>query len=99
MADDDSIAPLDAISKSKDLMYGNKGKMFCLGWRFFGWALLSICTCCIGFIWLIPYMNITMARFYDDIKKNSNELNDSQEGLGELNEEQEENIDNTHPKE
>jgi uncharacterized membrane protein len=69
IAEDDSISALDAITKSKQMMRGNKLKLFCLGWRFIGWALLCILTVGIGLLWLYPYMAISFAQFYDDIKK------------------------------
>jgi uncharacterized membrane protein len=68
IADESSIGAMDALKKSKQMMQGNKWKYFCLGWRFFGWALLCILTLGIGFFWLVPYMHVSMAKFYDDIK-------------------------------
>ncbi len=70
LADDNSISAMDAIKKSKKMMYGYKWKYFCLGLRFFGWALLCILTLGIGFLWLMPYIQVSMAKFYDDIKAN-----------------------------
>jgi uncharacterized membrane protein len=68
MADDASISPMEAIDKSKAMMYGYKWKFFCLGLRFLLWSILCILTLGIGFLWLIPWMNVTIAKFYDDIK-------------------------------
>ena len=68
IADDASISAMDAIDKSKAMMYGYKWKLFCLGLRFLLWSLLCLLTLGIGFLWLIPWMNVTMAKFYDDIK-------------------------------
>lgn len=59
---------LDAIRLSRRMMYGNKWKYFRLQWRFFGWALLCLLTCGIGFFWLMPYVMTSNARFYDDLK-------------------------------
>ena len=70
IADDDSIGAMDAIDKSKKMMYGYKWKYFCLGLRIFGLALLCILTLGIGFLWLFPYANVSIAKFYDDIKEN-----------------------------
>lgn len=70
LADDNSIGPMDAIDKSKKMMDGYKWKYFCLGLRFLGWALLCILTLGIGLLWLIPYMQVSMAKFYDDVKGN-----------------------------
>jgi len=71
LADDNSISAMDAIDKSKKMMDGYKWKYFCLGLRFFGWALLCVLTLGIGFLWLVPYMQISIAKFYDDVKANS----------------------------
>ena len=40
MADNPHIGPLEAINISKDLMHGNKGKLFLLDLSFIGWAFL-----------------------------------------------------------
>lgn len=69
IADDPSIAPMEAIDKSKAMMKGNKWKYFVLNLRFLGWAILSVLTFGIGFLWLIPYIQVTIAKFYDDIKQ------------------------------
>ncbi len=71
MADDNSIAPLEAIRKSKQMMDGHKWKLFTLILRFLGWAVLCILTLGIGFLWLMPYVEVTKAKFYDDIKGNT----------------------------
>lgn len=68
IADDPTVGPLQAITRSKEMMRGKKWKLFCLSWRFFGWALLCILTLGIGFLWLAPYMQTTMAHFYDDVR-------------------------------
>lgn len=69
LADDPSISPMDAIDKSKAMMKGNKWKYFLLNLRFLGWALLCLLTFGIGFLWLIPYIQVSIAKFYDDIKE------------------------------
>ncbi len=69
MADDEeNIGAMDALDKSKAMMKGNKGKLFCLSLRFIGWALLCLLTAGIGFFWLMPYMEVSFAKFYEDIK-------------------------------
>lgn len=68
IAEDDSIGPLQAIKKSKEMMLGNKWKLFCLFFRFIGWALLCVLTFGIGFLWLCPYVTVSLAQFYDDVK-------------------------------
>jgi len=68
MADDKSIGATEAIDRSKKMMDGYKWKLFCLKFRFLGWALLCVLTFGIGFLWLAPYVDTSMAKFYDDIK-------------------------------
>jgi uncharacterized membrane protein len=70
LVDDESIGAGDAIKKSKKMMYGYKWKYFYLCCRFIGWFLLSILTLGIGLLWLLPYIHVTMAKFYDDLKEN-----------------------------
>lgn len=79
MADDKSIGATEAISRSKKMMDGYKWKLFCLKLRFLGWVLLSILTFGIGFIWLAPYVNTSIAKFYDDIKDGQAEAENAPE--------------------
>ena len=73
LVDNENIKPMEAINKSKELMKGNKGKLFCLGLRFLGWIILGIVTLGIGFLWILPYMAVSVAKFYDDILKPAGE--------------------------
>lgn len=57
----------EAIRHSKELMRGNKWRLFCLQFSFIGWALLSLLTLGIGFLWLIPYIEASNAAFYREI--------------------------------
>ncbi len=67
--DDEEVGALEAIRQSKQMMTGNKWKFFCLNWRFFGWGLLAtFFTLGIGYLWLMPYMQTSFAKFYEDVK-------------------------------
>ena len=68
LADDPTIKAQDVLKQSKAMMDGYKLKLFYLCLRFFLIALLCVLTLGIGFLWLIPYVNVTMAKFYDDIR-------------------------------
>jgi uncharacterized membrane protein len=68
LADNPALGALEPIMQSWRMMRGFKGKLFCLNLRFIGWALLCILTCGIGFLWLVPYMQVSFARFYDDLR-------------------------------
>ncbi|WP_040327470.1 DUF975 family protein [Clostridium ihumii] len=69
IADNPEISALDAIDKSKKMMDGHKWDYFCLQLSFIGWAILSIITCGIGFIWLVPYVQTSNTYFYENIKE------------------------------
>ena len=59
----------EAIAKSKELMHGNRWRLFCLEFSFIGWNLLAIFfTLGIGYFWLVPYMETSFAAFYREIK-------------------------------
>lgn len=70
IADEPKTDPLVAIRKSKEMMYGYKMKYFLLQLSFIGWVLLCILTFGIGFLWLTPYIQVSNAIFYDDLKAN-----------------------------
>jgi uncharacterized membrane protein len=59
---------MDALKKSKAMMNGYKLKLFYLGLRFLVLSLLCVLTLGIGFLWLVPYIQITGAKFYDDVR-------------------------------
>src|SRR6185369_11915903 len=69
LAENPDMDPMVALEKSKAMMDGNKWKYFDLCIRFLGWAVLCVFTLGIGFLWLIPWMQITFAMFYEDVKK------------------------------
>lgn len=71
MNDDPSISGDAAIEKSMQMMRGNKMRLFLLDLSFIGWAILSVITAGIGFLWLSPYMYSTHAKFYEDLKNQS----------------------------
>lgn len=60
----------DAIKASKQLMEGNKWRLFCLDFSFIGWDLLSVFTLGIGYLWVKPYREAAFAAFYRGIKHN-----------------------------
>lgn len=57
----------EAIAASKELMYGNRWRLFCLHISFIGWAILCALTFGIGNLWLNPYRNVSEAAFYREI--------------------------------
>jgi len=67
IADDEDCGALEALGRSKEMMKGNKWKFFCLHWRFFWWGLLCMIIP-LGMLWLVPYMQTSFAKFYEDVK-------------------------------
>ena len=57
-----------AIEKSMAMMENNKMKLFLLDLSFIGWAILCVFTFGIGFFFLQPYMQVSHAAFYEDLK-------------------------------
>ena len=62
-----SMTSKECVLKSKELMIGNRGKLFCLQFSFIGWAILATFTFGIGFLWLIPYMQFATISFYKSL--------------------------------
>ena len=57
-----------AIDLSRAMMKDRKFDLFYLILSFIGWYLLAILTFGIGFFWLVPYVQTSMASFYADVK-------------------------------
>jgi uncharacterized membrane protein len=67
MADNPDTGITEAVNISKEMMRGNKGRLFCLVLSFIGWGFLCLFTFGIGYLWLIPYVQASVAAFYLDI--------------------------------
>ena len=68
LLDEPELTATQAISRSCELMQGRRWKLFCLYLSFIGWGILSLLTFGIGFLWLAPYMNASIAAFYEDAR-------------------------------
>ncbi|MBS9338776.1 DUF975 family protein [Fructobacillus sp. M2-14] len=68
-ANGEDIRFIDAITRSRELMDGHKWELFVLYLSFLGWGIVVFFTFGIGTLWLTPYMNMTLAGFYDHLKK------------------------------
>ncbi len=68
LAENPEMSANEAITKSKELMNGNRWRLFCLEISFIGWSLLCVLlTLGIGVFWLKPYMEASFAAFYREI--------------------------------
>ena len=66
--DESELTARQAITRSCEIMEGRRWKLFCLYLSFIGWGILSLLTFGIGFLWLVPYMNASIAAFYEDAR-------------------------------
>ncbi len=80
LLDNPEMGALDCISMSKAMMRGRKGELFVLDLSFLGWAFL----CVIPFVslWVSPYMNVTMANYYNALLELRESGQDSYYGPG-----------------
>lgn len=68
MADYPGVGAIEALRLSRQMMKGNKFRLFCLDFSFIGWELLAACcTCGIGYYFLTPYQYVSRAAFYEEI--------------------------------
>ncbi|MDB8793747.1 DUF975 family protein [Romboutsia sp. 1001216sp1] len=72
LADKEEVGVFKSISLSIKMMKGHKWRLFVIWLSFIGWAILSILTLGIGFLWLSPYFTLTMANFYKELDKEYN---------------------------
>ncbi|MCU0578498.1 MAG: DUF975 family protein [Desulfobacterota bacterium] len=70
MADRPELKGMEALKESERLMKGNRWKLFCLFLRFIGWFLVGALTMGIGYLWVMPYLQTSAARFYEDVLGN-----------------------------
>ncbi len=67
LAEHPDLTASEAIERSKEIMYGNRFRLFCLQLSFIGWAILCSFTFGIGNLWLTPYKQAATAAFYREI--------------------------------
>jgi len=67
LAEDPDLTAGEAIGRSKDMMSGNRWRLFCLDLSFIGWAILCLFTFGIGNLFLKPYQEAARAAFYRDL--------------------------------
>ena len=67
LAEHPELTATEAINRSKEMMAGNRWRLFCLDLSFIGWEILSSLTMGIGNLWLTPYKQAAKAAFYREI--------------------------------
>lgn len=67
LAEHPELSASEAIARSKEMMAGNRWRLFCLELSFIGWGILSALTMGIGELWLTPYKQAANAAFYREV--------------------------------
>lgn len=70
--ENENLSSSECLKRSKELMKGNRLKLIVLELTFIGWAILSLFTLGIGYIWLIPYIQIATIIFYKKLVPTNN---------------------------
>jgi uncharacterized membrane protein len=70
LRDNPGMGALEALNASRQMMNGHKARLFGLYVSFIGWFLLGILTLGIGYLWICPYMALSVVNFYEDLKQN-----------------------------
>ncbi|WP_349948208.1 DUF975 family protein [Lacrimispora sp. BS-2] len=68
MVEDPSKGIMQCIRESKEMMAGNKWEYFVLELSFILWQLLGLVTCGLAYIYVYPYMKVTFANYYNEVK-------------------------------
>lgn len=69
LAENPELSASEAIRISKQLMEGNRWRLFCLKFSFIGWDILCKFTFGIGNLWLNPYKQAAIAAFYREVSR------------------------------
>ena len=70
--DNPDLTAKEVVEKSANIINGKRWKLFCLQFSFIGWAILSVVTLGIGFIFLLPYVHFAIVAFYKSLIDNTN---------------------------
>ncbi|MDR0904809.1 MAG: DUF975 family protein [Oscillospiraceae bacterium] len=76
LAENPDVSAFDAINESKRIMDGHKMEMFVLGLSFIPWILLTSITFGIAGLYVIPYMQTTMANYYQYVRDSAGPVGD-----------------------
>lgn len=66
--DDEDLHAGEILKKSRMMMRGHKWELFILYLSFIGWWILCILTLLIGYLWLAPYTQMTLVKFYENLR-------------------------------
>ncbi len=64
-----NVSVTKAMKISMIITKGHKGELFVMGLSFLGWMILGLFTLCIGYLWLVPYMEMSYVNAYHAMLK------------------------------
>lgn len=67
--DNTDMKPMDIVRKTWNMTNGHKLDLFIIALSFIGWIILAPFTLGILYIWLAPYMTVTLTLAYEELKK------------------------------
>ena len=69
LVDEPEIPVTEALNRSKELTKGHKWEIFVFFLSFIGWGILSSITCgLVGIFYVNPYMNVSLAGIYEELR-------------------------------
>ena len=69
IVDNPEMGVMEALRTSKRIMKGHRWQYFVLNLSFIGWYILCYFTFGLLILWLAPYILVTTANFYNQIKE------------------------------
>lgn len=79
IVDDEECGIWEAVGRGMKIMKGHKWELFVLELSMIGWALLSLITVGIGFLWYIPYRDVVYRIYYLSLIKDEFEIGQDQQ--------------------
>lgn len=67
LAENPDMKAREAMKASKEMMKGNRWRLFVLELSFIGWLILCLFTCGLGVFALLPYQEAAYAAFYREV--------------------------------
>lgn len=77
LAEHPDLTAGEAIERSREMMSGNRWRLFCLRISFIGWDILCSLTLGIGNLWLRPYRQAAEAAFYREVSGTERVVNNA----------------------
>ena len=72
LIDDPHLSGMEAMRRSRRMTHGFRLRLFALQAGFIGYYILGVASLLIGFIWILPYRQVTLAECYDEIRHTEN---------------------------